>query len=97
MLSVAAEKLVLHDAVPVAAFKATMLMDLEGMMSRSESVDLFPFASVIGSKLLGDLRMLASWSKYLKYFWILLRFLDLSNSRRTFASNRFSWMLDVAG
>jgi len=66
-----------------------MLMDFEGVISRSGGVDLLPLASVIGSTLLGDRRMLASWSKYLKYFRMLLRFLDLSGSSSDVTSNRF--------
>ena len=41
-------------------FKATVLMVLEGMMSMRDRVE-----SPFGKTLLGDLRILANWSKYL--------------------------------
>jgi hypothetical protein len=60
MLCVAAERLVLHEAISVAGFKAAVLMDLIGTISMGESVEFLPFASVIGSMLLEELRILAS-------------------------------------
>jgi hypothetical protein len=90
MLCVAAERLVLHEAISVAGFKAAVLMNLVGTMSMGESDDCLPFASVIGSMLLGELRIVTSSSKYSQYFWMLLRFLDIGGSRRVLPSNRFN-------